>query len=84
MIVHHLVAVRFRGRRLLLTADGRESAFDGTAISPILAGTGKKERESFVISPSGYGIHWPLLNEDLSIDALIGAASRDSAANRRH
>jgi hypothetical protein len=25
------------------------------------------------MSPSGYGIHWPLVDEDLSIDGLIGA-----------
>jgi len=24
------------------------------------------------ISPSGYGIHWPLLDEDLSVDGLLG------------
>ena len=22
--------------------------------------------------PSGYGIHWPLIDEDLSIDGLLG------------
>jgi len=25
-----------------------------------------------VVSPSGYGIHWPELDEDLSVDGLIG------------
>jgi hypothetical protein len=29
-------------------------------------------RENFEISPSGYGIHWPDVDEDLSIDGLIG------------
>jgi hypothetical protein len=29
------------------------------------------ERNFFKISPSGYGIHWPLIDEDLSIDGLI-------------
>jgi len=30
------------------------------------------ERTTFEISPSGYGIYWPLLDEDLSIDGLLG------------
>jgi len=25
------------------------------------------------VSPSGYGIHWPELDEDLSIDGMIKA-----------
>jgi hypothetical protein len=26
----------------------------------------------YEISPSGYGIRWPLIDEDLSIDGLLG------------
>ena len=29
------------------------------------------ERSLYKISPSGYGIHWPLLDEDLSIHSLL-------------
>ncbi len=29
------------------------------------------ERNFFKISPSGYGIHWPLINEDLSVEGLV-------------
>ena len=32
-----------------------------------LHGASKEEKNVFDISPSGYGIHWPLLDEDLSI-----------------
>jgi len=28
--------------------------------------------KSHEISPSGYGIYWPLIDEDLSIDGLLG------------
>jgi hypothetical protein len=31
------------------------------------------ERNEFKISPSGYGIHWSLLDEDLSINGLLKA-----------
>lgn len=34
---------------------------------PKLANATKKQLENFKISPSGYGIHWPDLDEDLSV-----------------
>lgn len=33
-----------------------------------------EERRNYVVSPSGYGIHWPGIDEDLSVDRLIGTA----------
>jgi hypothetical protein len=68
----------------MLTANGLEYAFDLAGVSPRLASAGKKERESFVISPSGYGIRWPLLDEDLSLDALIASSAPDGASAGRH
>lgn len=41
------------------------------AISPKLTAAYPAEREQFEISPSGYGNHWPLLDE-LLIDELLG------------
>ncbi len=29
------------------------------------------ERAMYRISPSGYGIHWPLIDEDLSINGIL-------------
>lgn len=39
--------------------------------SPKLAQANVLERSRAELSPSGYGIHWPLLDEDLSVAALI-------------
>lgn len=36
-----------------------------------LAGASTAERLSAELSPGGYGIHWPLLDEDLSVGGLI-------------
>jgi len=41
-------------------------------VSPALEDASEIERNTFEISPSGYGIHWPLLDEDISIDGLLG------------
>ena len=34
----------------------------------------QRTKANFELSPSGYGIHWPELDEDLSIDGMIKAA----------
>lgn len=69
---HDVKAIAFEGERMFLSIDGNEQVFDLRTISPKLARAGAKERENFVVSPSGYGIHWPALDEDLSIDGLLG------------
>ncbi len=33
------------------------------------------ERNRVELSPSGYGIHWPLIDEDLAIGPLLRAAA---------
>jgi len=33
------------------------------------------ERNRAVLSPSGYGIHWPLIDEDLAVGPLLRAAT---------
>jgi hypothetical protein len=55
-----------------LKVDGTEYVFQLEKISKKLAKATKFEQERFEISPSGYGIHWPLIDEDLSIDGLLG------------
>lgn len=40
-------------------------------ISSKLAKASDEERNNFRFSPSGYGIHWDLLDEDISLPALI-------------
>lgn len=59
---------------LILTIDGRICKFAFSKISSRLSTAARVERERFEISPSGYGIHWPLVDEDLSIDGLLGIA----------
>lgn len=52
--------------------DGKKYQFKLPDISRKLANAADVEREKYEISPSGYGIHWPLIDEDLSIDGLLG------------
>jgi len=63
-------------RKLILIVDRQEHIFPLLQISKRLAQASKIERERYQISPSGYGIHWPLIDEDLSIDGLLGINHR--------
>ena len=69
---HRLDNLRFQGDWFIIDIDGKERKFLLREISHALATASEEERNNFEISPSGYGIHWPLLDEDLSIDGLLG------------
>jgi len=72
---YHAVAnVRFEKHYLLLKVDGRDYRIDLRRHSKKLALADHRTKTNFEVSPSGYGIHWPELDEDLSIDGMIKAA----------
>jgi hypothetical protein len=75
---HHLTDVRLDTDNLYLTVDGEPKIFSLKKISSRLAKASEKERTVFEISPSGYGIHWPLIDEDISIDGLLGIIHQPS------
>ncbi len=61
---------------------------DGRTISvpigwyPHLANGTPEERNDYQISGAGYGIHWPQLDEDISVEGLLlGKPSSESQAS---
>ena len=69
---HNIDKLNFKDDFLIITIDGDFKQYSLKDISPTLANASVKERSVFEVSPSGYGIHWPLLDEDISIDGLLG------------
>lgn len=69
---HEVQEVTVSGTFLTLRVDGRQYRVDLARQSTKLARATQEQRGNFEVSPSGYGIHWPDLDEDLSIDGLIG------------
>ena len=69
---HDISSLKFEDGFLVITIDGEPKKFALKKISPELEKASEQERNNFKISPSGYGIHWPLLDEDISIDGLLG------------
>ncbi|MHC4442146.1 MAG: DUF2442 domain-containing protein [Planctomycetota bacterium] len=70
--LHNIESVTFSGATMFLRVDGGEYKIDLAKQSERLANASQNQRENIEVSPSGYGIHWPDLDEDLSIDGLIG------------
>lgn len=72
---HDVKNIRFEKHDLLLQVDGKNYRIDLRRVSKKLAAADERTKMHFEISPSGYGIHWPELDEDLSIDAMIKPAA---------
>jgi hypothetical protein len=75
---HKVEKIGFVKENLVLRVDGKEYKFRLADISERLARASSNKREKYEISASGYGIHWPLIDEDLSIDGLIGIKHKRS------
>ena len=72
--IHHVQNVRFSGTIMDLKCDGTEYIPNVASLSQRLAAATDKQRANFRVLPSGYDIHWPEVDEDLSVDGLIRAA----------
>lgn len=70
--IHRIESVKFKSGQMILTVDGQTVSRKIDEISPRLTRASESARNRFEISPSGYGIHWPDCDEDLSMDALLG------------
>jgi hypothetical protein len=81
--IHDVDRVAFTDDEMLIAVDGTEHRFLLIELSPKLAGADAVERERFEITPSGYGIHWPLLDEDLSIDGILGIKHTPSFSSKQ-
>lgn len=73
---HDVQQIDFEGAVMILSVDNRRYLLPLAEVSPRLASAGDIERKAYRVSPSGYGIHWPILDEDLSIDGLLKLAEQ--------
>jgi hypothetical protein len=69
--IHSIEKVSFEANFITLQIDGEDLILNLDKLSPKLFKANKMERELYKISPSGYGIHWPLIDEDISIEAIL-------------
>jgi len=71
METHLLNAISFEQDKLCLIVDGKKLVLPLEKVSKKLQDASEVQRKFFQVSPSGYGIHWPLIDEDLGVDALV-------------
>jgi hypothetical protein len=69
---HEVRDLTVSGTLLRIEVDGISYEIDLAAHSHRLARATQRQRERVEVSPSGYGLHWPEVDEDLSVDGLIG------------
>lgn len=61
-------------RALVILLPGRKVQLPWVSIPGKLRQAAWVERKRMELSPGGYGVHWPLLDEDLSVAGLVRLA----------
>ncbi len=56
---------------LVIVLPDREVHVRWEDCSPALAAATDEQRRRAELSPGGYGIHWPLIDEDISVGGLV-------------
>ena len=64
-------AISVTDTHLVVATDSGRFEIPWEKCSAKLAGATPLERSRVDLSPSGYGIHWPLLDEDLAVGPLL-------------
>ena len=69
--LHNISEVNFENDFIVIKVDGHICKYKLVELSQKLAIATDEEKREYQISPSGYGIHWPKIDEDISIEGLI-------------
>jgi len=80
---YNIKRINFENDYLIIDIDDQLFKLKLSDISTKLAKATDQEKNDYKVSPSGYGIHWQLLDEDLSINGILRVAkSQQSFRNR--
>lgn len=66
-----MLVIEFEGNNLVIQKNDVKHVVDLKIASSKLLHASEAEPKLYRISPSRYGIHWPLIDEDLSIEKLL-------------
>ena len=72
---HTIHSISFDDNSIFLSVDRQSYQIPIAHASHILAQASECDRRTYRIALSGYGIHWPTLDKDLSINGLLEIAS---------
>jgi hypothetical protein len=68
---HNVHKIEAQGLFLIITSGDFQLQVPFENLSERLKNASELERQIFSMSTSGYGIHWPLIDEDLAIEQII-------------
>lgn len=71
--------VKINNDTLYVDTEHGEFYYELRTLSNLLSNASEIELNQYEISPSKYGIHWPLLDEDISIQALLKESLKEKA-----
>ncbi len=74
--IHNVETIQADEEYLYLVVDGSSYRLRWKDCSPTLTHASLSQRKNLTVSPSGYGIHWPEIDEDLAITPLLQLAER--------
>lgn len=74
---HNIQDISFGQNTISLAIDGKTIELPLDKVSKKLKDASELQRKFYKVSPSGYGIHWPLIDEDLSVDAILKIARQE-------
>ncbi len=66
-------AIKMTPEQLIVVTESGSVSIPWEKCSERLARASQVERNRALLSPSGYGIHWPLIDEDLAVGPLLRA-----------
>jgi hypothetical protein len=74
--LQNIESIEFSDEQMIITIDQLKYTIDLKEVSTSLLNATQEQKNTFEISPANYGIHWPLIDEDLSINNLLKYSSR--------
>ena len=66
----HIRQIDFVGDHIIIQGKINQVKYALADLSDKLLNATQKQRETYQISPSGLGVHWPLIDEDISFPNL--------------
>ncbi len=79
---HNVESLDFEENILIIKVDGKIYKFELIKYSNKLLKASEEQRNNYEGSSSVYGIHWPMIDEDLSIDGLLGIKHSVSSSKK--
>ena len=77
--LQNIQSIKFIDDQMILEIDDHRYMIDLNQVSNRLLNATEVQRNNYEISPANYGIHWPLIDEDLAIHNLIKSSSELTA-----